>query len=163
MASLTEWNPFKDIERLRTEFDRVLDRFRGPVELEEFEDKLVRPRIESFVEDGKLTVRADMPGIDPKEIDVKVTGNTLNVKGKREEKKETKKRDFLRREVHYGSYEYSTTLPDGIKAEDIKAAYKDGVLELVAPLPKELAPKEVKVQVESAEPKKVEAKEKAAA
>ena len=158
MASLTEWNPFKDIERLRGEFDRVLDRFRGPVALEEFEDKLVRPRIESFVEDGKITVRADMPGIDPKEIEVKVTGNTLNVCGKREEKKETKKRDFLRREVHYGSYSYSTSLPEGVKAEDIKAAYKDGVLELVAPLPKELVPKEVKVQVETDEPKKVEAK-----
>jgi len=163
MARLVEWNPFKEIERLRSEFDRVLDRFRGPAELEEFEDKLVRPRIESFVEDGKLTVRADMPGIDPKEIEVKVTGNTLYVKGKREEKKETKKRDFLRREVHYGSYEYSTSLPEGIKAEDVKAAYKDGVLELVAPLPKELAPKEVKVQVEAAEPKKAEVKEKTAA
>ena len=163
MNRLAEWNPFKEIERLRGEFDRVLDRFRSPTDLEEFEEKLVRPRIESFVEDGKLTVRADMPGIDPKEIEVKVSGNTLDVRGKREEKKETKKRDFLRREVHYGSYAYSTSLPEGIKAEDIKASYRDGVLELVAPLPKELAPKEVKVQIEAAETKKVEAKEKAAA
>lgn len=163
MASLMEWNPFKEIEKIRGEFDRMIERFRGPGEIEDFGEKLVRPRIESFVEDGKLTVRVDMPGIDPKQIEVKVSGNTLDVCGKREEKKETKKRDFLRREVHYGSYTYSTTLPDGIKAEDIKAAYKDGVLELVAPLPKELAPKEVKVEVATTEPRKVEAKEKAAA
>ena len=160
MANLVEWNPFKEIERLRGEFDRVLGRFRTPAWLgEEFQEDGVRPRIESYVEDGKLTVRADMPGIDPKDIEVKVTGNTLEVRGKRERKEETKKRDFLRREVHYGSYAYSTTLPDGIKGEDIKASYKDGVLELIAPMPKELAPKEVKVQVETAaQPKKVEAK-----
>jgi len=157
MTSLIEWNPFKEIEKLRGDFDRVLDRFRTPAWLgEELEIDSVRPRIDSYVEDGRLNVRADMPGIDPKDIEIKVTGNTLEVRGKREDKKETKKRDFIRREVHYGSYAYSTTLPEGVKGEDIKASYKDGVLELVAPLPKELAPKEVKVQVETAEPKKVE-------
>jgi len=159
MARLIEWNPFKEMEKLRGEFDRVIDRFRTPAWLgEELQVDTVRPRIESFIEDGKLTVRADMPGIDPKDIEVKVTGNTLHVSGKREEKKETKQRDFLRREVHYGSYSYSTALPEGVKGEDIKASYKDGVLELNAALPKELAPKEVKVQVETAEPKKVETK-----
>jgi len=159
MARLIEWNPFKEIDRLRGEFDHVLDRFRNPAWLgEELETESVRPRIESFVEDGKLTVRADMPGLDQKDIEVKVTGDTLEVRGKREEKKEIKKRDFLRREVRYGSYAYSTTLPAGIKAEEIKASYKDGVLELVALMPKELAPKEVKVQVGTVEPKRVETK-----
>ncbi len=88
----------------------------------------MRPRIESFVEEGKLIVRTDMPGIDPKNIEVNVTGNVLNVRGKREEKKDTSKRDFIRREVRYCSYEYSAPLPDGVKAEDVKAAYRDGVL-----------------------------------
>jgi HSP20 family protein len=164
MSRLIEWNPFKELEKLRGDFDKVFDRFRNPSWLaEELDGGAVRPRIDSFVEDGKLTVRADMPGIDPKNIQVNVSGNVLNVRGKREEKKETTKRDFVRREVHYGSYEYSTSLPEGIKAEDVKASYRDGVLELVAPLPKELAPKDVKIQVETGEPKKIETKEKAAA
>ena len=60
--------------------------------------------------------------------------------------------------MRYGSYEYSTELPHGIKAEDIKAVYREGVLELSAPLPKELAPKDVKIQVETAEPKRIAAK-----
>ena len=159
MSRLIEWNPFKELERMRGDFDQLLDRFRTPGWLSaELETETVRPRIESFVEEGKLTVRADMPGIDPKDIEVNVSGDMLTVRGKREEKKETKKRDFLQREVRYGSYEYSTTLPKGIKAEDVKASYRDGVLELTAGMPKELAPKEVKVQVETGEPKKVEAK-----
>ena len=163
MARLSEWNPFHDLEKLRADFDRVIDRFRSPSWLTELDRGAVRPRIESFVEDGKITVRADMPGIDSKDIEVKVTGNILEVRAKREEKKETTKRDFLRREVHYGSYVYSTSLPDGIKAEDVKASYRDGVLELSAPMPKELASRDVKIQVETAEPKKVETKEKTAA
>ena len=76
------------------------------------------------------------------------------MRGKREEKKETTKRDFLRREVHYGSYQYSTSLPEGIKADDVKASYRDGVLELTAALPKELAPKDVKSSRRNGWPKR---------
>jgi len=163
MAYLAKWNPFHDLEKLRADFDQVIDRFRSPSWLTEELDGAIRPRIESFVDDGKITVRADMPGIDPKDIEVKVTGNTLDVRAKREEKKKIKNRDFLRCEVRYGSYAYSTSLPEGIKAEDVKASYHDGVLELTAPMPKELVSKEVKIQVEAAEPKKVETKQKTAA
>ncbi len=163
MAYLTKWNPFHDLEKLRADFDQVIDRFRSPSWLTEELDGAIRPRIESYIDAGKITVRADMPGIDPKDIEVKVTDNVLNVRAKREEEKETKNRDFLRREVHYGSYVYSTSLPEGIKADDVKASYRDGVLELVAPMPKELASKDVKIQVETAEPKKVETKQKTAA
>jgi HSP20 family protein len=164
MASLIEWNPFRDLEKIRSDFDDLMERFwRKPPWPEEFEEAVVRPRLESFIEDGKLTIRADLPGIDPKNIEVTVCDNELNVRAKRQEERETKKRDFLRREVKYGSYEYSTDLPKGLKAEDLKASYKDGVLELTAAMAKELLPKQVKVQVEAAGPKKIEAKEKSAA
>lgn len=164
MSYLTEWSPFRDLERIRADFDGLMERFwRKSPWPAEFEEAVLSPRIESFVEEGKLTIRADLPGIDPKNIEVNVSGNELNVRGKRQEEHETKKRNFLKREVRYGSYEYSTELPKGLKAEDLKASYKDGVLELTATLPKELAPKEVKVHIEGAEPKKIEAKDKAAA
>ena len=159
MSRLVEWNPFRELEKLRADFDQVLERFHSPSWLStELNVGELRPRIESFVEEGTLIIRADMPGIDAKNIEVNVTGNMLHLSAKREDKKETKKRDFIRREVHYGSYEYSTSLPEGIKAEDIKASYRDGVLELSAPIPKELAPKDVKISVETAAPKKVETK-----
>jgi HSP20 family protein len=108
-----------------------------------------RPAIESCVEDGKFIVRTDLPGIDPKNDEIKVVGDVLTIKGSREEKRETKKTDFLRREIRYGSFERSISLPEGIKAEDLKATYRDGVLELRAAMPKEAPPKEVKIQVES--------------
>ena len=79
----------------------------------------------------------------------KFVGGMLTVKGSREEKRETKKADYLRREIRYGAFERAIALPEGIKAEDLKATYHDGVLEVTAPMPKEAIPKEVKIQVEA--------------
>jgi len=148
MGFLEKWRPSKELDRFRGEFDDLLERFgfdgdwfgpRKPVS--------TRPAIESCVEGGKFVVRTDLPGIDPKDIEIKVVGDVLTVKGSREEKQETKKADFFRREIRYGSFERAISLPAGIKADDLKATHRDGVLELTAPMPQEAAPKEVKIQV----------------
>jgi HSP20 family protein len=161
MRLLERWRPSRELERFRSEFDDLIERFgfdrdwfgRLPLGREFFSDWEAmpkRPAIETRVEEGKLIVRADLPGIDPKDIDIKVVGEVLTVKGSREEKRETKKADYLRREIRYGAFERSIGLPEGIKAEDLKATYHDGVLELTVPMPKEAIPKEVKIQIEAA-------------
>jgi len=169
MGFLERWQPSKELERFRSEFDGLLERLSvnrdwfGPFRFDrEFigEPEPARPAIESRVEDGKFIVRTDLPGIDPKDVDIKVVGDVLTIKGSREEKSESKKADFFRREIRYGSFERSISLPEGIKAEDLKATYHDGVLEIAAPMPKEAAPKEVKIQIEGP---KVNGEKKAAA
>jgi HSP20 family protein len=160
MGLLEKWRPSRELDRFRNEFDDLLERFgfdrdwfgRFPGR-DLFADwqtgGAMRPAIESRVDDGKFIVRTDLPGIDPKNVDIKVVGDVLTIKGSREEKSETKKADYLRREIRYGSFERSISLPGGIKADDLKATYHDGVLELTAPMPKEAIPKEVKIQVEA--------------
>ena len=106
-----------------------------------------QPALETFVHEGKFTIRTDLPGIDPKNIDIKVVGDVLTIKGSREDKQETKETDYFRREIRYGSFERSIPLPEGIKAEDLRASYGEGVLEISAPMRKEIAPKEVKIQI----------------
>jgi HSP20 family protein len=165
MALLERWRPSRHLDRFRSEFDDLLERFgfdrewfgRFPLSREFFADwpeLRVRPAIDTRVEEGKFIVHADLPGIDPKDVDIKVVGDSLTIKGSREEKRETKKADYLRREIRYGSFERSIPLPEGIKAEDLKATYRDGVLELSAPMPKEAIAKEVKIQVEGPSEKK---------
>jgi HSP20 family protein len=110
------------------------------------------------VEEGKLTVRVELPGIDSKDIMVNVVGNMLTIRASRQEEHETKKRDFLHREFRYGTIERLMTLPEGVKAEDIKASFSNGLLQLTIPMPEETAPKEVKVHVEHAEPKPADRK-----
>ena len=163
MGLLEKWNPSRELERVRHEFDDLLERFGSERSwFKEWEPAAHRPAIESYTEGDKLVVRVDLPGIDPKNVDIKVTGGILTVKGSREEKSETKKADYFRREVRYGSFERSITLPEGMKAEDLKAAYRDGVLELTGPMPKEAVSKQVKIQIEGAEAKKAEPEKKAA-
>jgi HSP20 family protein len=96
------------------------------------------------VEEGRLTVRAELPGIDPKDIKVNVVGDMLTIRASRQEEHETKKRDFLHREFRYGAIERSITLPQGVKAEDIKASFSNGLLQLTTSMPEETPPKEVK-------------------
>jgi HSP20 family protein len=142
------WNAFRGMENFSRDFDEVFDRFLGHRRRGEKEVQL-EPAIESYVEDDKLVVRADLPGIDPKNVEIAVTGDLLTIKGSREQEREEKDRNFVVKEVSYGSFERSITLPPGVKAEDLKTSYKDGVLELTVPAPKELAARKVPVQVEA--------------
>jgi HSP20 family protein len=143
------WNPFREMEHFRRDFNEVFDRFLGHRKLGEKVRGELEPAIESYIEGDKLVVRADLPGIDPKNVEITVTGDLLTIKGSREEKREEKERNFVVKEVSYGSFERSITLPPGVKTEDIKASYKEGVLELTAPVPKELAARKVPIQVEA--------------
>ena len=158
MGLLERWRSSRELDRFRNEFEDLIERFgidrdffgHFPFGRDFFADwqaMPTRPAIESCVEDGKLIVRTDLPGIDPKDVDIKVVAGVLTIKGSREDKKETKKADYLRREIRYGAFERSIGLPEGIKADDLKATYHDGVLELTAPMPKEAIPKEVKIQI----------------
>jgi len=161
MGFLEKWKPSKDMDHFRSEMDDLLDRFGVGRDWFPFNRELLqwgstsaRPAIETGVEDGKFVVRTDLPGIDPKNVEIKVVGDLLTIKGSREEKSESKKADFYKREIRYGSFERSLTLPAGIKAEDLKATYQEGVLQLTASLPKEALPKEIKLEIQSGETKK---------
>jgi HSP20 family protein len=129
------WNAFRGMENFSRDFDEVFDRFLGHRRRGEKEVQL-EPAIESYIEGDKLVVRADLPGIDPKNVEITVTDDLLTIKGSREEKREERERNFVVKEVSYGSFERSITLPPGVKADDIKASSVDGVLELTAPAPK---------------------------
>ena len=158
MGLLEKWTPARDMTR----FEDLVERFgfdrdwfgRFPLAREFFgegQKSPARPALEARVEDGNFIVRTDLPGVDPKNVKIKVSGDVLTIEGSREEKQETKEADYLRREISYGAFARSLSLPPGIKAENLKATYKDGILELVAPMPRDALPKEVTIQVEGPE------------
>jgi len=151
MGFLEKWSPSTDLERLRHEFDDLLERF-GVGELKPWPTASNRPAIESSIDGDKFVVRVDLPGVDPKNINVQVVNGVLTVTGTREEKRESDKPSLFRREIRYGSFERSISLPEGIKAENLNAVHRDGVLELIAPMPKESAAKAIKIQIEEKKP-----------
>lgn len=93
-------------------------------------------RVEEMMDGNTLVVRAELPGIDPeKDVDVTIADGVLSIKAERQEKKEQKDKDSYRSEFRYGSFMRRIPLPSGVQQGDITASYKDGLLEVRAPMP----------------------------
>jgi HSP20 family protein len=107
-----------------------------------FVESVANPmRVEEFVDGGECVIRAELPGIDPdKDVEITVTDEILEVKAHREERKEEERPDSYRSEFRYGSLHRVIRLPKGVKESDIKATYKDGILEIRVPVADEVAP-----------------------
>jgi HSP20 family protein len=103
------------------------------------------PAVDILEKDGNLYLRAELPGINEKEIDLKLEGNVLTLKGERKMESGQQKESFHRIESFYGSFSRSFTLPETIDREKIKADYKDGVLTITLPQKPEIRPREIPV------------------
>ena len=101
--------------------------------------------METYRKDGNYVIRVDLPGVDPKDLEVHLEGDLLTIKAER--KAEEKGPEY--RETFYVKFELAVTLPHGVKAEKITARYEHGVLELVVPLPVELSGKKIPIQIEA--------------
>ena len=145
--SLIRWDPFDDLASLRESMDKLFeefftrrpDRIRAPV--------VWQPAIEAYETDGDVVVRAELPGIDPKQVEISVTEDTLTLKGEAKSEQEEKKRNYYRRELRYGSFVRSIALPSGVQGDKASASYKNGILEIRVPKSERAKPKAVKVEV----------------
>lgn len=117
---------------LRGEMDRLFDSFfREPFgAIDSPWGGAKFPAVDIEEDDKQLTVRAELPGIDPKDLEVSVTGNQLLLSGEKKESREHNGKHFHRSEVRYGSFRRTLPLPEGIDTEDIDAQYINGVLTL---------------------------------
>ncbi|MDJ0925654.1 MAG: Hsp20/alpha crystallin family protein [Acidimicrobiia bacterium] len=106
------------------------------------------PRVDVLDNDSDLTVRTEVPGVDPESIDVTVEGGTLTVKGSRSFENEETTENYHRKEIFEGSFERTILLPDGVDPEAVTAASKDGILEITIPKRPEVLPHKVTVEVQ---------------
>jgi HSP20 family protein len=146
MGQLSVWSPFRELDRMARRWEPSFSRLFG--EMEDGGNEALTPAIESYVKDGNLIVRADMPGLEPKDVDVTILGNVLTVKGERKNEKEVKTGDYLRREVSYGSFERRMSVPEGAATDKAAASFKNGVVEITLPMAKEAVAKKIPVQAE---------------
>ena len=94
-------------------------------------------RVDEYRENGTLVIRAEMAGIDPeKDVEITVSDGMLHIGAERREEKNVEGKDYFRRELRYGSFGRDLPLPEGVAESDVKANYKDGILEIRVPLPK---------------------------
>ena len=137
--TITRWEPFADLADMRSRFDRLVS------DLADGRDREWMPAVDMIRDDGHLVVRAEVPGIKPEEIDIKVDAGMLTISGKHEETSEEKDKEYVRRERRYGAFSRTMALPEGVDPKKIKATTTDGVLEVKVPLPKEAASEPVTI------------------
>jgi len=146
---LRELAPFRDFERMRKEMDRFWDSFlegtmrrRGEDGTEWF------PSLDVSETKGDFVVKAELPGIDHKDIDISLTDGMLTIRGEKKHEKEENEENYHFIERSYGTFSRSVSLPRDLKHDKISASYKDGVLRVVLPKSEEAKKKEIKIKVE---------------
>jgi HSP20 family protein len=151
----TSRDPFAALRQMTTDFDRIFDEagwpaFRWPVlRTQRFPDTTAwNPQIDVFEKDHRLVTKVDLPGMKKDDVKVEVTDGYLAISGERKTEVEEKKNDIYRCERSFGSFYRAVPLPEGVKLEDVKASFADGVLEVSVPLPAKAAPAVRKVEIQ---------------
>jgi HSP20 family protein len=147
--AISRWDPFREVMVLQ---NRMNSLFR---EMNEPEGALTTasfvPAVDIYEDSKKVVLKLEVPGIEEKDLDVRVENNTLTVKGERKFEKEEKEENFHRIERRYGSFFRSFTLPSTVDTEHIGASYTAGVLKLELMKKPEAQPKQIKVNVGGAQ------------
>jgi len=148
MNSITRWDPFRNISSLQEQVNRLFES-----SLPDRGDNSAlttwAPAVDIYETENELVLKADLPDINEKDLDVRVENNMLTIRGERKFQQEVKEENYLRVERAYGTFSRSFSLPNTINTEAIKAEYKNGVLALVLPKRAESKPKQVKINVSS--------------
>lgn len=138
------WFRFNPMTTVREEMEDLMTRAIGE---EGWPFGRVAPSLDVAETNGAVEVRLDVPGVEPKEIDIQLHGNMLTVGGHREEEKEEKEKTYHRVERRLGSFSRSITLPCPVKEEAIEAKYRDGVLTITMPKTEAAKGKKIEVKV----------------
>jgi HSP20 family protein len=146
MRTLSRWEPFRGASSLQEQVNRL---FNDVFERKAEESSLTAwaPSVDIYETEHELVVKADLPEVDPKDLDIRVENNILTIRGERKFVKKVNEENYLRVERAYGSFARSFTLANTVNSEAIKADYQNGVLTLSIPKKEEAKPKQIKVNV----------------
>ena len=145
---LTPWRPFGELSSLRREMDRLWENFFGERPLGRIWEREWVPSLDMSETKDNYVVKAEVPGIDAKHIDISLTGDVLSIKGEKKQEKEEKEEDYHLVERSYGSFSRSVRIPAEVESNKIKASYKNGILTITLPKSEKVKAKEVKIKVE---------------
>jgi len=156
------WDPFEELRSMQHEMEGLFDRFLGG-EVPRERRTLWMPSVESYTKEGQLVFRAELPGVDVKDLDVSIADRELVIKGERKAEKGAKDENYIYREIDYGSFERRFVLPEGIKTDELKAKFTSGILEITMPAPAISKARKIEIEAPKEEKKLIETEAKKAA
>ena len=146
--AIVRWEPFRDLMTAQRDFDRLFREAFSPALAEgEVSTRTWAPPVDIYEDGDNLVLKAELPGVNPDDVEIRVEDNTLYLKGERKFEKEVKEQNYHRIERSYGTFTRTFSLPNSLDADKVTANYKDGVLTLVMPKKEEAKPKTIKVNV----------------
>ena len=153
MIHMTRWTPFAPAFQIRRDIDDLFGRFFGQMSGEGEQSRSEwpnwTPAVEGCEEEGQWLIRMALPGVDPKDVEIALQNDQLTIKGHRKQTGQVKQDSYFARELTYGRFERSFTLPDGVDAAKVNARYANGILEVRVPKPVAEAPRKVAIAVET--------------
>ena len=144
---LIKWNPIREMYNFRHRMNHMFDNAFTPT-LKEDEALSMwnwKPAVDIYDNDRNIVIKAELPGMEKKDIILQVNGRVLTLKGEHSSENEVKEDKYHRRERSYGKFERVFTLPAEVDPDKITADYKDGVLKIDIPKPEEQKPKQITV------------------
>jgi len=146
MRTIARWEPFRGVTTLQDQINRLFnDTFERTGEQSNL--SAWAPAVDIYETEQELVVKADLPDVDPKDLDIRVENNLLTIRGERKFEKRVNEENYLRVERSFGSFARSFTLANTVNPDAIKAEYQNGVLTLSIPKREEAKPKQIKVNV----------------
>ena len=162
MTVITRWDPLREFATIQDRMNRLFrDSYGNEGREEALGNTAFAPPVDVYEDEHSVTLKIEVPGIDEKDIDVRIENNTLTVHGERKFEKEEKEENYRRVERQYGSFTRTFTLPTTVDSEKVSATYDKGVLKIALPKKAEAKPKQIKVNVGGVNPgteKTIEAK-----
>jgi len=149
MTMITRWDPFREFVTLQDRMNRLFRDTQGGQE-EALTTTTFAPPVDVYEDEHNIMLKIEVPGIDEKDIDVRIENNTLTVHGERKFEKEEKEENYRRVERQYGSFTRTFTLPTTVDSDKVEADYDKGVLKIKLAKKAEAKPKQIKVHVGSA-------------
>ncbi|MFB2979553.1 Hsp20/alpha crystallin family protein [Microseira sp. BLCC-F43] len=142
---LIRWQPFHEMESLRRQMDQLFDEFAGMNR--ETSSKTWAPAIELKDENDHLVLRAEIPGVEGKDLDIQVAREAVSISGEHRYEKKTEEKGFYRSEFRYGSFQRTIPLPVPVENDKVQAEFKNGILTLTLPKAEEVRRKVFKVNL----------------
>ena len=139
--TLIRWDPYREFNTLNERMGKFLGKdWETPMSTTTW-----NPSVDIFENDNEVVIKAELPGMNAKDIDVRLENNVLTLKGERHFDKETKEENYHRIESEYGTFSRTFSLPVAVNGDKVTAEYKDGVLKILLPKKEEIKPKPIKI------------------
>jgi len=160
MTVITRWDPLREFATIQDRMNRLFrDSYANEGREEALSNTAFAPPVDVYEDEHSVTLKIEVPGIDEKDIDVRIENNTLTVHGERKFEKEEKEENYRRVERQYGSFTRTFTLPNTVDQESVQADYVKGVLKVKLTKKAEAKPKQIKVNVGNPDQKTLEGKQ----